>query len=977
MVSRCAILACLFSGFVAVPALCERHDSDLSVKFNTVDSFDTAVLSLKIETAHDSLIAQKSVAETPSQNEKKQDGDWDWTAVGVMVTACIAVFTSLGWLYERHKKPDDAGRIRKAEIEAENEQKRIEEEDKLRNEKELLQSEDQKYIQHLREVLNKSEIFGFRGIDGAEESVSVSETFVPLDIDVESRYESEADRRFTFERHELDEQRYVTPEEALSYTEREGKRMLLIIGEPGSGKTTIIKYFALKRNLCLPGSSPSPVILYMPLRHMAASGSERESLAVMLSKVFHPNFTVQPTWIEDRLRQPKALVLLDGLDEISSQEQRVKVLRWLKNGVDACKTALFVMTTRDSGFRTEERDALQLLPQRAYVQRFTPEQQLVFLENWFCAALSRDAAKELKEGKKTTEAIKVKALDAAFRLRNHLLLPEMKGLNELAGIPLLLQIMAILWKQERYLPNNEDELYDHALDFLLERRVRDKEIPVHVKAGQAKLLPAPVALWKQDHKDGKPVEDIKKEVMHDLVKEEIRKDPGIAIQEAETVCGYLADQTGVLVDAGSVYAFRHKTFREYLAGVQLLTNVNDEADRLKSLAKRVGDPAWEEPLLFFMAKAKAGLFTRFMRELFDSEYSLSLDQSAQTQLKRLIERASQKTVDAFQEKLLDGTASVSQQQYLLGCLKTIGTPEAVRVALAFKQKSPHADREALRKADEVIGHVRFDITDNEDIGDPQEGHLSVDQNTDLWYSDVEYSAQYIRIAGCKNSDFYIAKYPVTNKQYRKFISSLQSIEKADTQDLFSAHLFDEADKISGFRKYLDRENILSNLFISRYDADRRFKENDQPVVGVSWYDAKAYCLWVSLVESQGKNSGLYRLPNEAEWQFAAAGSESRPYPWGPDEPTDKHANYNRHVGATTPVGRYPEGATPEGLYDMAGNVWEWMDNGYDEDKSVAFLRGGSWYGTDDNLRCSARVYLNPGYGGSGIGFRVVRPSLFS
>jgi formylglycine-generating enzyme required for sulfatase activity len=69
----------------------------------------------------------------------------------------------------------------------------------------------------------------------------------------------------------------------------------------------------------------------------------------------------------------------------------------------------------------------------------------------------------------------------------------------------------------------------------------------------------------------------------------------------------------------------------------------------------------------------------------------------------------------------------------------------------------------------------------------------------------------------------------------------------------------------------------------------------------------------------------------------------REYPWGDKpEPTPKHANYNGNEGATTPVGRYPDGATPEGLYDMAGNVWEWMENWYDEHPEYKSVRGGSW-----------------------------------
>ncbi|MCU0287973.1 MAG: formylglycine-generating enzyme family protein, partial [Acidobacteria bacterium] len=82
-------------------------------------------------------------------------------------------------------------------------------------------------------------------------------------------------------------------------------------------------------------------------------------------------------------------------------------------------------------------------------------------------------------------------------------------------------------------------------------------------------------------------------------------------------------------------------------------------------------------------------------------------------------------------------------------------------------------------------------------------------------------------------------------------------------------------------------------------------------------------------------------------------------------------NYGENVGATTPVGRYPEGATPEGLMDMAGNAWEWMANWYDKDEECRALRGGSWLDPSVNLRCAARDYDYPWLVWGGSGFRVV------
>ncbi len=145
-------------------------------------------------------------------------------------------------------------------------------------------------------------------------------------------------------------------------------------------------------------------------------------------------------------------------------------------------------------------------------------------------------------------------------------------------------------------------------------------------------------------------------------------------------------------------------------------------------------------------------------------------------------------------------------------------------------------------------------------------------------------------------------------------------------------------------------------------------QGNQPVVNVSWDDAVHYCQWMS--EKTGEN---YRLPTEAEWEFAASGGGQRQYPWGNEEPGPKRANYNKSkIGKTTPVGSYPLGATPEGLFDMAGNVWEWCDDWYDERRGGHVVRGGSFDNYRLNLRCAARYWFYPSYRNVNWGFRVVR-----
>lgn len=179
---------------------------------------------------------------------------------------------------------------------------------------------------------------------------------------------------------------------------------------------------------------------------------------------------------------------------------------------------------------------------------------------------------------------------------------------------------------------------------------------------------------------------------------------------------------------------------------------------------------------------------------------------------------------------------------------------------------------------------------------------------------------------------------------------------------------------------------------------------NHPVKHVSWYGAACYCDWRSQMENlppyyQGlwnqipnpRNPYLaqgYRLPTEAEWEFAAQHDDERIYPWGPAEPTCDLANGDFDgfcVGWTSPVGVHPAGASLLGLQDMAGNVWEWCNdwwNGYSSSSvtdptgpstgTYRILRGGSWYDTASYLRSVHRARITPLYTQDDLGFRLAR-----
>ncbi|HSG04892.1 MAG TPA: formylglycine-generating enzyme family protein, partial [Nitrospiria bacterium] len=196
--------------------------------------------------------------------------------------------------------------------------------------------------------------------------------------------------------------------------------------------------------------------------------------------------------------------------------------------------------------------------------------------------------------------------------------------------------------------------------------------------------------------------------------------------------------------------------------------------------------------------------------------------------------------------------------------------------------------------------------------------------------------------------YHIDKYEVSNKEYGKFVA-----ETGHPQPAYSDH--------------------------------SRFNKPDHPVVGVSWFDAKAFCEW------KGK-----RLPTEAEWEKAAKGPEQKAvYPWG-DQFSAKKANCCQNEVGTTAIDSFADGRSGYGVYNMAGNVYEWVQDWYDHTyystspalnpagpeegspfgghKPMKVIRGGSWFAPESSQTVTNRFWNHPENNsyGVGLGFRCAK-----
>ena len=484
-------------------------------------------------------------------------------------------------------------------------------------------------------------------------------------------------------------------------------------------------------------------------------------------------------------------------------------------------------------------------------------------------------------------------------------------IRKLARNPVMLTALAVVHWNEKRMPEQRVELYESIMKWLARSRER--------KAGRLSddltlERLAELALAMQDA-EGQRKRQVPRRWAAERIAHHWYELP--EVQRIPVAEKFLVEEeldSGIIVGRGQEVLFWHLTFQEYLAAWALAALDRDERNsRLLRQTRKLYATEWRETILLFAMELR----------------------------KRRGERIAQEMVTT----ILDGlgsNASLADQARCAGLLGAIlrdlavmkFEPKDARYAALLERVMAIFDREKSKGVP-----MRDAIAAGEALGQAGDPRFEKRARAGNW---VQIEACEFRLSETKTTvslgGYAIGRYPVTVQEYEEFIED------------------------GGYTDARWWEAVGHGVWARPEHWEDQIPHRNRPVVGVSWFEARAYAKW----------NGC-RLPTEAEWERAATGVGHREYPWGNTAPDERLANYDNKVGAPSPVGVYPCGATPDGTLDMAGNVWEWCEDYYDENaKRWRVLRGGSWgSGNPEDLRCACR---RDGYSGNRLpnrGFRCV------
>jgi len=761
-------------------------------------------------------------------------------------------------------------------------------------------------------------------------------------------------------------------------------RCLVLLGDPGGGKTTFVNHLAhcLACGESLPGWPQAevdllPIVVILrdfarslpdPLPNRAEPGHLWDFIVARL-KAQNLELAAKP--IGQTLEEGRALLLLDGLDEVPTVGQRLFVRDALIAFVNRYRDSRVLATCRVLSYQPPSSGGGPDLRLPGFptfeLALFTEDKINRFIAAWY-AELARTNVVRTEESP-----------GLARQLREAVRRPD---LWRLAPNPLLLTVMALVHTHKGRLPDARALLYEDTVDILLWRW---EQIKAGARAKAPRLRQLLLEAGRTDvdlkrvlaqlaYRVHAQVGDDDSETLADIG--ELRLQKSLAALKggdstwADRVIETIKLRAGLLLErAPEVFTFPHRTFQEYLAGAHL-ASLSGFARQACELGEQ--GAAWREVILLAVG--------RLVYRLEDTDKPLAL----------VGELCPARAVDggiAWYKAWLAGDVLLEVgvnrvEDSALGRDLLIRVRERLIALLAGGRLSP---RQRAAAGDTLAR-----------LGDSRPGvGLREDGLPDVVWCEVPAGSFAMGSAdddGMAGDDekpqhtvddlpgFCISRYPITNAQFGAFVEAGSYRVRRYWREAEAAGLWQDG-QLTCYTWLLEEQNVVKKVSKAPHDYGQPYNLPNHPVVGVSWYEALAFCRWLSeQLETE------VCLPSEAEWEKAARGVDGRVYPWG-NNPDPERANYSdTGIGTTSAVGCFPGGASSYGVEDASGNVWEWTRSHYRaypydakdgrEDLAAGgdvprVLRGGAFVNEAGFVRAAYRNGYSPDFRYVNGGFRVV------
>ncbi len=748
------------------------------------------------------------------------------------------------------------------------------------------------------------------------------------------------------------------------------KRRMVLTGMPGTGKSTFVRYLSLRLAEQLLDTSEEPLENWKgkPLLPLAISLGRFAEFLPLDSKtgsaVMVEDF-VKSTLLGDGrmkhfaphilhvLEEEGGLVLFDGLDEVANLDLRPVVVQAVESFTEKYSRrsqSRFLVTCRVLSYENMSRKLVGW-PQYE-LALFSQEQIRRFVELWYDLHAAQETGRADEYHTKKPKLLAAVQIDDPRRL------------YEVARYPIVLTMIAIVHASYE-LPDNRAEVYEQCVELLLNKwqftrsigarkqtRSLTNELNLPASAIYEPLYEIAFKAHAGHKGDKKRTEDSGSLITEGFI-DGILHDHWQDRKKIDTFIEYCQKANGLLMWRGTVelagsnirrneYTFPHLTFEEFLASRYMQSKDPEEARQLLDDAH----DRWREPIKFL---AESYCFSKVRQ-------------------RSLMDGLLQALCRPFPP---NPALSDWRALWLAGELLTY-------YKRAWEKKKSDYEDEIIVNLRRLVLDAPLSARERADAADILD-QLSTPEDLHVFLP---------------VSNFFISKYPVTNAQYERFLNAPDFAEQKYWMDFPK---FDENSKDMNEtwgdeawvwlqRELQDKDNdIQDGMLLPRYWRDPRFGVNRRhaPVVGISWYEASAYCNWLlqnwdNLEEGkQGLSKPkLIRLPLETEWSLAAGGEANDRFAFGelkdPKKEIMVYANTSESgINRTTPVWMYPQGKSPTGTMDMSGNVFEWQANYYRKEHDYLALRGGSWDGDADLARVSVRNSSHPDYWSYYFGFRLV------